>query len=425
MTLYIDNTFGSKVAQFMVLVTDANLEIRDNHTISNVALPAIELSRVNNLLASGLCHVTRQIVKDAINSERDKNKKNCLESYLGYKQNCLKACAAVSSWTKFCEVDFPIAVKKLKKQLVDVEAHITLPDAFVKLEKEFLVIKKTPNVTKYFSGRKKDLYSIRDNVKLSCENTFHSLHSVVAALGLKTVCTCKSSNKLLENINDEMLNIKSNEDINWPYLCGLTITIADLIIFAVMWEFLFVMLPCSASLEQFFKKLPQTYKWFLRCASHPGVLPAACNVYKLRETSCACSNSVKCFSFPNGHEILKHVSFEEKASNPKQMHIKITKSLPRILDTLQYHKINPSFNNDEPFTSIPWEKLPSGVNPAEGELKEQRALRKRQQIENMASRVLPQIRSGDEVVDFCAGGGHLGNAFGKQGRIDRSSSVKN
>lgn len=137
-------------------------------------------------------------------------------------------------------------MKKLKKQLVDVEAHITLPDAFVKLEKEFSVIKKTPNVTKYFSGRKKDLYSIRDNVKLSCENTFHSLHSVVAALGLKTVCTCKSSNnvKLLENINYETLDIKSNEDIKWPYLCGLTITIADLIIFAVMWEFLSVVSFC-------------------------------------------------------------------------------------------------------------------------------------------------------------------------------------
>lgn len=82
MTLYIDHTFGSKAAQFMVLVADANLEIRDNHTVSNVALPAIELSRLNNLLVSGLCHVTRQIVKDAKNSEIDKNKKNCLESYL-------------------------------------------------------------------------------------------------------------------------------------------------------------------------------------------------------------------------------------------------------------------------------------------------------------------------------------------------------
>lgn len=70
------------------------------------------------------------------------------------------------------------------------------------------------------------------------------------------------------------------------------------------------MLPCSASLEQFFKKLPRTYKWFLRCASHPGVLPAACNVYKLQETSFVCSNSVKCFSFPNDHEILKHGMYE-------------------------------------------------------------------------------------------------------------------
>lgn len=43
-----------------------------------------------------------------------------------------------------------------------------------------------------------------------------------------------------------------------------------------------------------------------------------------------------------------------------------------------------------------------------GELNPARTLRKRKQIENMASLITPMLKAGDKVVEFCAGGGHLG-----------------
>ena len=43
-----------------------------------------------------------------------------------------------------------------------------------------------------------------------------------------------------------------------------------------------------------------------------------------------------------------------------------------------------------------------------GELNEGRSQRKREQIENMISSILPLIKPKDRIVEFCAGGGHLG-----------------
>ena len=43
-----------------------------------------------------------------------------------------------------------------------------------------------------------------------------------------------------------------------------------------------------------------------------------------------------------------------------------------------------------------------------GDLNEERSIRKRQQIENMATHISNMAKAGDTIVDFCAGGGHLG-----------------
>ena len=43
-----------------------------------------------------------------------------------------------------------------------------------------------------------------------------------------------------------------------------------------------------------------------------------------------------------------------------------------------------------------------------GDLNKQRSTRKRQQIENMATHISKMAKAGDTIVDFCAGGGHLG-----------------
>ena len=55
-----------------------------------------------------------------------------------------------------------------------------------------------------------------------------------------------------------------------------------------------------------------------------------------------------------------------------------------------------------------WGRVPSGLDPSDGELDEGRSARKRQQLGSMVAYVLPLIRADDVVVDFGAGSGHLG-----------------
>uniref|UniRef100_A0A0A9WQX0 Methyltransferase domain-containing protein n=1 Tax=Lygus hesperus TaxID=30085 RepID=A0A0A9WQX0_LYGHE len=78
---------------------------------------------------AGLCSVLRQIIKHA-----DEQWKHLL----GFREACLVACAEVSMWTKFCEVDIVAAAKEviadwpanrtsLPLQLARLEAHLSQP----------------------------------------------------------------------------------------------------------------------------------------------------------------------------------------------------------------------------------------------------------------------------------------------------------
>ncbi|CAL1532458.1 unnamed protein product [Lymnaea stagnalis] len=57
---------------------------------------------------------------------------------------------------------------------------------------------------------------------------------------------------------------------------------------------------------------------------------------------------------------------------------------------------------------IDWSSLPPDVHPREGDVPEKRTKRKCQQIENLVTAVQSVAKSGDVLVDFCSGGGHLG-----------------
>ncbi|XP_059507279.1 glutathione S-transferase C-terminal domain-containing protein isoform X2 [Stegostoma tigrinum] len=61
-----------------------------------------------------------------------------------------------------------------------------------------------------------------------------------------------------------------------------------------------------------------------------------------------------------------------------------------------------------PSWSLDWGNLPVAVNPIEGRLPSERALRKQQQLDNITSIVTKLAKPGDTVVDFCSGGGHVG-----------------
>lgn len=59
--------------------------------------------------------------------------------------------------------------------------------------------------------------------------------------------------------------------------------------------------------------------------------------------------------------------------------------------------------NEINWSTIPFQALPEG-----GQLPEKRLKRKEQQLECLAQWVLNMAKSGDRIVDFCSGAGHLG-----------------
>lgn len=60
---------------------------------------------------------------------------------------------------------------------------------------------------------------------------------------------------------------------------------------------------------------------------------------------------------------------------------------------------------DEPI--LPWISLPHQLDPADGCLMPDRALRKRQQISNIVHYIARLLSDGCRIVDFCGGGGHI------------------
>ncbi len=67
------------------------------------ALPNVNVPS-QGLTVAGLCAVVRFLIKWILGAE---------QKLLGFQGGCLSAPAEVSTWTRFCEVDFPRAVLKI------------------------------------------------------------------------------------------------------------------------------------------------------------------------------------------------------------------------------------------------------------------------------------------------------------------------
>lgn len=61
---------------------------------------------------------------------------------------------------------------------------------------------------------------------------------------------------------------------------------------------------------------------------------------------------------------------------------------------------------------VPWDQIPADLDPKSGGLSEDRARRKRRQIDNLVRFTRSLIQDGASVVDFCGGGGHLSLVLG-------------
>jgi len=103
------------------------------------------------------------------------------------------------------------------------------------------------------------------------------------------------------------------------------------------------------------------------------------------------------------------ISLEKIGTSKVNKRHRINKELPKINQKLQEASIEPKYVRiDGKIPKIRWEQLPPTIDPSSGEVSEGRVERKREQIENLVGMIESIAKEGDVIVDFCAGGGHLG-----------------
>eukprot|EP01135_Chromosphaera_perkinsii_P006599 Nk52_evm1s554 gene=Nk52_evmTU1s554 len=83
------------------------------------------------------------------------------------------------------------------------------------------------------------------------------------------------------------------------------------------------------------------------------------------------------------------------------------RDFPEILKKLETACLLPTYTSLKKVEGVEWEKVRE-LDPETGGLTQDRALRKKLQIDTLFHVLRSIIKNGDTVVDFCAGGGHLG-----------------
>lgn len=306
--------------------------------VSDCTLPAL---RNGCLVRAGLCTVLRHIVKKSheIASELD------LIHLLGHKGICLKSCAEVSVWTKFCEVEMPKFVSCLQ-QIQRESVCGDVPYEIEKLENHMKQPPIIPNITKRRRQARK---------------------------------------------------MSSSESLEHVYAEGTDMTLTDLILFPCITQFLNSRKNTWAILC---KRIPLIVKWYQRMQ----------NLTPVKEASQ--KSGLPWLELP---EVIvpetaaqdSHVDVRDPNKRKFKAH---TSEVAAVMKKLKDLGVNPTESthpcgND---VTLPWEQLPATVHPVEGELPLSRVARKCEQLENLARAVTHIASSGNIIVDFCSGGGHLG-----------------
>ena len=275
-----------------------------------------------------------------------------IKDLLGYKESCLIASCEASWWTKFCEIEVIAAVKDLIKT-IKCNGKIYIPVELSRFEK-----------------------------LLSQPVRMHNIYKAAR-----------------EQNNDKQL--PSGTPVNRLNLChsfaeGCKVTLSDMllhpcfeIIFGIMGTIMFKSLfPLVA---QWFRAVNVRNK-LLKFATDVDLLDVGTVIFKLTAQTSAFHSEIKCYTRP-------------KISTKQEYVAQALRFVRKDLKLKVRNDIEP-FGFDVEFD---WEQLPPDVSPESGALPENRAGRKREQLENLARAVI-KLSKGKRhrIVDFCSGSGHLG-----------------
>uniref|UniRef100_A0A8C2XR45 Glutathione S-transferase, C-terminal domain containing n=1 Tax=Cyclopterus lumpus TaxID=8103 RepID=A0A8C2XR45_CYCLU len=375
--------------------------------VDSCRLPAV-LDETGMLCRAGLAVVLRHIINKAL--EAEPSRKDVL-ALLGFKKTCLKACAEVSKWTRLCEIGIPSAVEEHLKD--PTNQYQQLPLSILTLEWRLAEPVKVHNDDKI---RRQKLQEQRRNKKNESpegkgkpgtESKPGQSPQVSHGLELRTALAKLSVDSvptLTTRENSEIRKVKTTDlpPLKHVFAEGLYFTLTDVVLLPCIYQYLCsLQAHAASSLHQ----LTYLLRWYGCVQEVPGVLRASKECGMALSIPHVLTSSLP---GPSAEDISTSLLEQEEGQEmTEQLHFV---GGPRpTLTKLQENGIEAVFAPHPcPAWTLPWDSLPEAINPTEGKMSNIRAVRKRQQLNNLVAMVTELAKPGYTVVDFCSGTGHLG-----------------
>ncbi|XP_048855742.1 glutathione S-transferase C-terminal domain-containing protein isoform X2 [Brienomyrus brachyistius] len=364
--------------------------------VRSCRLPAV-LDADGGFCRAGLAVVLRHILHQVC---EDEPLRRDMQALFGFKKTCFKACAEVSQWTRLCELSIPSAVEEFLRSPGGPDSLV--PAAILHLERKLGEPVKVHNDDKI---RRQKLQLQQQEGEAGPQEASASgplpsqgsdgleLRAALAKLSVDAVQTPTTRGP------SDIRKVKTTKlpPLEHVFAEGLYFTLADLVLIPCVHYYLRALQKHGDSSPA---RLPLLHRWYLRVQEVPGVRRAAeaCGIALLTPQAPV---------FPTQAELLQPGEEEQESRGAVQAAFV---GGPRpTMTKLKEGGVEPIFSPHPcPSWSLDWDRLPAAVNPTEGKMSDVRALRKRQQLNNLVAMVTKLARPGDRVVDFCSGGGHVG-----------------
>ncbi|XP_032812332.2 glutathione S-transferase C-terminal domain-containing protein isoform X1 [Petromyzon marinus] len=392
--------------------------------------PGAELCR------AGLAVVLRFLV------QRAARRRAVLLQLLGFRQTCLKACAEVSQWTRLCEVTFPAAVQSLVNAVRSSPQppchRSSLPQEVLELERRLGEPVRVHNDDKLrrvkLRGRQqkqqreqqqqqeqreqREQQQQQQEAAMCGDAGQESTVELAAALA-RLACVGSGAGPGREAPSVRRVVTAQLPALEHVFAEGLYFTLTDLVLFPCVHLLLAQLL--SSGQAEVLLAVPLVTAWYGRVSAVPAVRQAAAGA-GLQPLDLPPTHATPLPSSASPGPA-RAVDPEALGSDKAAPPVAADNSRTASASLEQHFKGGPrptlaklkeagieACLDPHPCCQItlPWGDYPAAVNPEEGQLSEARALRKRQQLENLVGCVRSLAQPSHVIVDFCSGGGHLG-----------------
>ncbi|KAK8746668.1 hypothetical protein OTU49_017132 [Cherax quadricarinatus] len=357
---------------FPITVSSLNFEIIIKQEvdcpdmIKNCMLPAVMMVSQSWCVA-GLCSSLRFVLNQTV----EMHPKHYCKNLLGFRGGCLQACAEVSVWTKFCEVETITTLKSVFRGHYFSSEKIILPEDMLRYEHHLQYPPILHNALKKKQEYIKSTFQDKNAQKKLCQKKLSEL-----------------------------------PQLEHKYAEGLDMTLADIILYA-SFHIIISKVQTFVDVEDVFPLVTKWYK-LISCDNHvQRALPVLQKALVHMSTEETISTSVEI--------VIPEIPFESiyksdpERYKPRWRAFTHQNDIDKVLEVLEKAAIKPVFDaHPSAVISLPWSSFPSAVSPQEGQLPLSRLNRKCQQLENVVSAIQIFAKKGDVIVDFCAGGGHVG-----------------